>query len=188
MLKEYKLPKESFIGGWFIPKKICNNLVSYYDEFNLHARPGTVTGGLVNKFSKDSMDLCIEKNNFDKEIIDYHKYLQKVLNLYMKKYPEVNKYEKFNVSGCNIQKYPKKGGFKRFHCERSSKVLSQRILVFMTYLNDLEKGGTKFKYQKITTPSKKGLTLIWPTDFTHVHRSEIVNKEKIIITGWYSIV
>ena len=188
MLKQYKLPKESFIGGWFIPKKICDNLVSYYNEYNSHARPGTVTGGLVNKFFKDSMDLCIKKNNFDKEIIDYHKYLQKVLNLYMKKYPEVNKYEKFNVSGCNIQKYPKKGGFKRFHCERSSKDLSQRILVFMTYLNDLEKGGTKFKYQKITTPSKKGLTLIWPTDFTHVHKGEIVNKENIIITGRYSIV
>ena len=58
----------------------------------------------------------------------------------------------------------------------------------MTYLNDLEKGGTEFKYQKITTPSKKGLTLIWPTDFTHTHKSEIVNKEKIIITGWLSII
>jgi len=188
MLKEYKLPKESFIGGWFIPKKICDNLVSYYNEFNLHTIPGTVKGGLVNKFFKDSMDLCIKKNNFDKEIIEYSKYLQKVLNLYIKKYPEVNTYEKFNVSGCNIQKYPKKGGFKTFHCERSSKVFSQRVLVFMTYLNDLEKGGTKFKYQKITTPSKKGLTLIWPTDFTHVHRSEIVNKEKIIITGWFSLI
>ena len=134
------------------------------------------------------MDLCIEKNNLDKEIVDYNKYLQEVLNLYMKKYPEVNTYERFNVSGCNIQKYPKKGGFKRFHCERSSKRFSQRVLVFMTYLNDLEKGGTEFKYQKIITPSQKGLTLIWPTDFTHVHKSEIVNKEKIIITGWFSLI
>jgi len=188
MFKQYKLPKESFIGGWFIPKKICDNLVSYYNEFNSYARSGIIEGEKINKVIKDSMDLRIEKNNFDKEIIDYNKYLQEVLNLYIKRYPEVNIYEKFCVSGSNIQKYSKKGGFKPFHFERSSKIVSKRILVFMTYLNDLEKGGTEFKYQKITTPSKKGLTLIWPTDFTHVHKSEIVNKEKMIITGWFSII
>ena len=42
MLKQYKLPKESFIGGWFIPKKICDKLISYYDKFNSHVVPGTI--------------------------------------------------------------------------------------------------------------------------------------------------
>jgi hypothetical protein len=32
----------------------------------------------------------------------------------------------------------------------------------MTYLNDVDDGGTDFLYQKLTTPAKKGLTLIWP--------------------------
>ena len=36
----------------------------------------------------------------------------------------------------------------------------------MTYLNDVPDGGTHFKYQELTAPAKKGLTLIWPTDFT----------------------
>ena len=43
-----------------------------------------------------------------------------------------------------------------------------------------------FKYQKLTTPAEKGLTLIWPTDFTHTHRGQISDThEKYIITGWF---
>ena len=40
-------------------------------------------------------------------------------------------------------------------------------------------------YQKLITPAKKGLTLIWPVDFTHIHRGQICNQEKIITTGWF---
>ena len=45
--------------------------------------------------------------------------------------------------------------------------------------------STIFKYQKIITPSIKGLTLIWPTDFTHTHKGQITDKEKII-TGKFN--
>ena len=59
----------------------------------------------------------------------------------------------------------------------------------MTYLNDVEDGGTEFKHQDITTPAEKGLTLIWPSGWTHVHRGQISNrKEKYIITGWYAFI
>ena len=188
MLKEYKLPKESFIGGWFIPTKICDELINYYNKFKSHAKPGIVSNQVKGEKPKNSLDLSIHSNNFDQEILTYNKTLQDVLNLYLKKYPEANKYDKFNVEAANLQKYPKNGGFKKWHFEKGSHSLSSRVLVFMTYLNDIKKGGTMFKYQKITTPSQKGLTLIWPTDFTHTHKSQIVNQEKIIITGWYSLI
>ena len=58
----------------------------------------------------------------------------------------------------------------------------------MTYLNDGEDGGTEFLYQKIASPAKKGLTLIWPANWTHTHRGIISStNEKIIITGWFSL-
>ena len=63
-----------------------------------------------------------------------------------------------------------------------------RVLVFMTYLNDVPDGGTMFKYQDLIVPAKKGLTLIWPTDFTHTHRGiPSPTQEKWIATGWYII-
>jgi hypothetical protein len=57
----------------------------------------------------------------------------------------------------------------------------------MTYLNDLDDGGTEFYHQKLTIKAEKGLTLIWPVDWTHLHRGQIsYTKEKTITTGWLS--
>ena len=159
-LKEYKLPKESFIGGWFIPTNICDKLINYYNKFEKNAIVGATRNNLIDKKTKDSKDLIIYKDNRDIEIIEYLKYLQLSLNLYIKRYSELDKCQRFEFDRANIQKYPKKGGFKVWHHERSSLFSSRRILVFMTYLNNIDNGGTKFKYQKIVTPSKKGLTFI----------------------------
>ena len=57
----------------------------------------------------------------------------------------------------------------------------------MTYLNDVpDGGGTEFAYYpELKVNAKKGLTLLWPTDFTHTHRGVISQHEKYIITGWF---
>ena len=57
----------------------------------------------------------------------------------------------------------------------------------MTYLNDItgEGGETQFYFQKIDVKPQKGLTLIWPSDWTHTHRGNpAIDEEKMIITGW----
>jgi len=60
-------------------------------------------------------------------------------------------------------------------------------LVFLTYLTDNPDGGTYFKYQDIYCPAIKGLTLIWPADFTFTHCGVVdYNLPKHIITGWFS--
>ena len=87
----------------------------------------------------------------------------------------------------NIQKYEPGEGFFSWHSERTvpNAVTVDRALVFMTYLNDVPHGGTKFFHQDITTPAKKGLTLIWPVDWTHLHAGQVTEEsEKYIITGW----
>ena len=56
---------------------------------------------------------------------------------------------------------------------------ANRHLVFMTYLNDVfDEGGTEFFYQKIKAQPRKGLTLIWPVDWTHLHRGIVSPSEK----------
>ena len=187
-IEDYDLPKESFIGGWIIPNKICDGLLSYNDIHNNHAVQGQISQGKGVKKIKESKDLHISSDNFDPQILDYRIALQKTLEKYMEKYPEVDNYSKFNVESFNIQKYPPKGGFKVWHFETGSKQKADRILVFMTYLVNLENAGTEFKYQNMKTPCKKGLTVIWPADFTHTHRGIISDKEKIIATGWFSLI
>ena len=77
-----------------------------------------------------------------------------------------------------------------WHCENDFKSFNyDRCLVFMTYLNDVEDGGTSFKYQNINMPAKKGLTVLWPAYWTHTHKGVIsFTKEKYIATGWLNYI
>jgi|TARA_E500000318_G_scaffold17215_1_gene17448 hypothetical protein len=186
-MKKYKLPKDSFIGGWFIPEKVCDRLVSYFNKNKSMVVQGEVGENKIKKQFKESFDIQVFSDNYDPEILEYRQHLQIVLENYIKEYPEVDKYDRFNVSSFNIQKYPPNGGFKVWHFERGSNYVSNRMLVFMTYLNTIKNGGTHFKYQKRKIPAIKGLTVIWPTDFTHTHKGVITNKEKMIATGWFAL-
>ena len=100
----------------------------------------------------------------------------------------LNRMSRFTLThNWNIQYYKAGQGYKDWHCERSSN--NKRLLVWMTYLNDVPDGGTEFLYQNITSPAKKRLTLIWPTDWTHTHRGQISEgHEKYIATGWFQFI
>ena len=41
-LKEYILPKNSMIGGWYIPALICNDLITLFNENKDKQAPGVV--------------------------------------------------------------------------------------------------------------------------------------------------
>ena len=190
---EHKFPYESFIGGWYIPEKICDNIVNY---FNVQKSKGLVGKGEVvggknvniNTNVKDCEDLSISPKNFDYPFFDYRKYLQNCLEEYIKRYNKIYFLDHFNVNtSYNLQFYKKGGGFKVYHCERSGVDFTlKRCLVFMTYLNDVPNGGTEWMYQNYKSEAKKGLTVLWPSDFTHTHRGIISSThEKYIITGWF---
>ena len=92
----------------------------------------------------------------------------------------------YNFENFNIQKYEIGGHFNKMHCERASLQSTHRVFAWMTYLNDVEDGGeTYFKHFNLRVKPSKGKTLIWPAEWTHAHRGEILNKgNKYIITGW----
>ena len=188
-LKEYILPKHSMIGGWYIPLLICDELITIFKNNKRLQKAGEI--GAVGRPSpkvdlkvKECLELSIEPSCNDPSFIQYLNHLKNVLSLYTQKYPEIRNLDKFGLTECpNIQYYKRGQGFKVWHFERC--LQSNRCLVFMTFLNDVPKGGTHFKYQDLTTPAEKGLTLIWPTDFSHTHKGQITDKhEKYIITGW----
>lgn len=207
-LEEYNLPKESCISGWYIDPTICDDILDYYKTNNHLIRPGVFSNydtpngetfskdygvmkysGKMDVDAKNSNDMLIQAAAYDKPWNRYRDQLQRVLNHYCMKFDEVNNLKRFQVmEGYNIQHYPVGGGLKKWHSENDgwgSNV--NRSFVFMTYLNDVEDGGTDFKFQKLTTPAKKGLTLIWPAYWTHTHKSQIsTTSEKYIVTGWYS--
>ena len=64
-----------------------------------------------------------------------------------------------------------------------------RVLVFMTYLNDDFEGGmTTFNHYDLDVKPVTGLTLIWPAEWTHAHQGQVITKgSKYIITGWLNM-
>jgi len=198
-MKPFKLNnKNNFLAGWYIDEKVCDQMINYFEKTNEtdsgKKGKGLIGNKTVNLQAKDSLDLPIRATiEAPKEVKDYLDQLSKVLDKYLEKYIwATHKHTEFRITEAfNIQKYPKKGGFKIFHFERNGlKEIRDRHLVFMTYLNDIKEGGeTEFLYQKIKIKPKKGLTVIWPSDWTFTHRGIPAEKEiKYIATGWYSYI
>ena len=190
-LKEHDFPFESFIAGFYISEKICDDLIDYFKENHIDAGPGVIggnEGGVVNPDIKDSTDLSVTPHEDNAIITEYISALRSALSIYQEKYKMLTHISRFTLtSNWNMQYYKAGQGYKNWHCERGSN--NKRLLVWMTYLNDVPGGGTEFLYQKITSPAKKGLTMFWPTDFTHTHRGQISkDHEKYITTGWLEYV
>lgn len=210
-LKLHDFSEESFMLGTYIPENICDDLVKFYHDNPQRQVLGHMfnpeRGRHVDKTKKDSTDLSFFRfKEFqeidDKVMADYFFFLEMTLREYEYKYTRVSNLDTFGITEpVNLQGYAPGGGAKMWHCERagysgdkkkngdsgSEYYELARCLVFMTFLNDVPDGGTEFMYQHTIAPAKKGLTIIWPSDWTHTHRGQIDYKnEKYIITGWYS--
>ena len=93
---------------------------------------------------------------------------------------------KLEIGAFNLQRYEAGQHFKRVHSERTGLENLHRVLVWMTYLNDVEEGGsTRFSHYDLSIKPQKGLTLIWPAEWTHAHSGEVLDSgSKYIATGW----
>ena len=94
--------------------------------------------------------------------------------------------ERLEISSFNLQRYTPGQHFKKIHTERFSLESLHRVFAFMTYLNDVEEGGaTYFSHYDLEIQPKKGLTLIWPAEWTHAHSGNILKSGlKYMISGW----
>ena len=177
-----------FIGAWYLPDaSLCDEIISAYETNSFKTVQGVIGGGdndIVDTTIKDSIDSSLYDvpdlaNKFTANLLV-------VLEQYKQRFFYSNHVDTFFVDRINIQKYSKGAGYHAWHTERMN--ANFRHLVWMTYLNDIEEGGeTEFYYQKLKVKPRKGLTLIWPVDWTHTHRGIVAPKEeKMILTGWFS--
>jgi prolyl 4-hydroxylase len=193
-MQEVELGGErSFIGAWFLSDlAICDEVIAYFKQRGDKVEGQIGNRGEVNKAIKDSIDIIVTPDRFsDPAIARYLGGLQETVEKYMEKFNAAIYVDPFGIAeNINIQYYPPGGGYKQWHTERRGKEppAGNRHLVFMTYLNDVtDEGGTEFLCQKITAQARKGLTLVWPADWTHMHRGIVSpNQEKYVITGWFS--
>ena len=168
---------------------ICDKLIEYHKNNLEYKKAGKTTGNNIKIKGKVSTDVTVFIGNQNPII---HMYLQEVMKA-VHTYVETYKLNDLGFSvtlreAFNIQHYAPNEGFLGWHCERSQTQTNQRALVFMTYLNDVTDGGeTEYYFQKLKVKPVKGKMVVWPTDFTHLHRGiTSPTQEKYIATGWYN--
>ena len=143
---------------------LCDDLLLYYHTHGEYKHKGISNGG-----DKTSTDVAVYPNSIDPTVLQYYELLTYALDKYKEKYKTFS-FPLGYAEPFNIQHYKPGEGFFSWHCERGMHQTHQRALVFMTYLNDVTDGGeTQWLYQGKEMKPKKGLTVLWPTDFTHTH-------------------
>ena len=144
-MREYHLNNNNnFIDGYYFSNlSICDELINLFEKSKDKTIGKTRDG--IDKNIKDSLDLGIHINqiNNNKILQEYFDEFVKCLNIYKNKYKFCNE----NVANWgieqkfNIQKYKPDQAYHHWHSETSCIESGKRHLGFMTYLNDVNKGG-----------------------------------------------
>lgn len=175
---------------------VCLNLIKAFEESDLK-QPGVLYGpeGISSDSDKKSTDITFDPSFMNKEpwsllledvIVSVKTGVLDYLNRHstaMSKMDPIDLYTYFNM-----QKYEPNEGFFGWHCERAGIKHSDRLLVWMVYLNNLtDRGETEFFYQQHFEAPERGKLVIWPSDWTHLHRGVPSPTEtKYILTGWFT--
>ena len=184
----------NFIGAWNLnSNELCDELVAYFELNHEKHKRGRTEGGTNNDVKK-STDMSILPNEItlpqNQLLKRYFESLFLCHKDYLVQWPFLESFAKKLVIGSfNIQRYNSGEHFQQIHTERSGFTSLHRILAWMTYLNDVEQGGsTYFSHYDLDIQPRKGLTLIWPAEWTHAHKGNLINTgSKYIITGWLDL-
>ena len=188
---------KSLIGGWYSDQlQVCDDIISnFHDKRN---NIGTDNNPILTDRTKkyngyNSMSSLDIGNDIMSQYLN--KILKPTLHLYKQQYPYCSdKILEWKLDyDFNIQHYPPNYSYSVWHCENNGEFntsKTRRHLVFMTYLNTIAVDGyTSFYHQGVNIKPEKGLTLIWPAHWTHMHKGiPAPNEDKYIITGWYCFV
>ena len=180
-----------FIGAWNIENDdLCREIINFFEENKNLQRDG-VTGSGKNQEIKKTTDIVVNPNDLKHPKFNclnkYIQHLYKNFKDYQNQWPFLkNLVKEMHIGKFNIQRYTPGGHFAKVHTERSSIASSHRLFAWMTYLNNVDDGGTThFSHYDIDIKPETGKTLIWPAEWTHAHRGSVLNGgEKYIITGW----
>jgi hypothetical protein len=183
-------PKEGALAP-----ELCNSFIEAFERSN-EKHPGVLYGpeGQSSNSGKKSTDITFHPGYLKHDV--WGSLLGQLIPVVEKGQSDysirhqtaMQKMDPFRMSSYfNMQRYLPGEGFSSYHCERASLKYSNRILVWMLYLNDVTDGGeTEFFYQHHFEEPKQGKLVVFPSDWTHLHRGiTSPTQTKYILTGWF---
>ena len=178
----------------FFSNELCDNYIKYFNDretagfthdrwTSQRMKPITMQDSqafLTNGDFLTDVDTKLVSEQFLKI------FWEEIYKTYVQKFSVLENYASHKIYHLKLQKTLPTQGYHVWHSENGTRESSNRILVFILYLNDVEEGGeTEFLYIKRRVTAKKGRLLLWPSGFTHTHRGNPpLSGEKYIMTGW----
>tara|TARA_Y100000766_G_scaffold276385_1_gene280480 strand:+ start:627 stop:1211 length:585 start_codon:yes stop_codon:yes gene_type:complete len=165
----------------------CEEVITRFENSSSHHKSGRIgQEASIDADIKRSTDLRIsglaDWVDIDKAFLFS---LQSGLSLLSGLHPFF-KSNSFKDMGYQIQR-SSSGEYYRWHIDTGPGPLSQRQLVAIWYLNNLdEKGGkTEFFHQNVSVTPEAGKLILFPPFWTHLHQGEsVLASDKYIATTW----
>jgi hypothetical protein len=192
---------KNFIGTYenVYQEGYCEHVISEFENLLEHgagrtrlqsenSKPHTKNDYSIIFNSHYLNSFTVEDRKFDVRDV-FFEGLQKCYDEYVSKYSVLQECKIYgNI--MKVQKTMPGGGYHIWHQEKGNREFTRRTIVFMLYLNTLEPeegGETEFLYLKQRERPVKNTMLLWPADYTHAHRGNVVlgEKSKYIVTGWF---
>lgn len=199
----YKIENDIGIFDNLIPPELCDEFLMYHEfvqknNFNIKHTINRISDHSL-LISRDERVIGPEEMNFlDKSeatktyfsmngtrFLQINSYINDMLETYISKYPSllniVSRGDLY-LQSVHTQKTIPGQGYHLWHHDGDG----ERIMTFITYLNDDYTGGeTEFLNKSMRIEPKKGRTIIFPGAYTHSHRGNPpLTGEKYIATGW----
>lgn len=169
-----------------LPLDICSEMIRRFEEHDAEQYPGRI-GQTAEEDTgiKRSTDLVVSGKphwqDIDRELF---RSLGQAIVEFRTAFPYFQ--GPFKDSGYAIQRTDP-GEFYHWHIDGGSHAFSQRQLVAIWYLNDVEGPGgeTEFSYQRVRITPEAGKLLLFPPFWTHEHRGVTLQQGiKYIATTW----
>ena len=175
--------------------ELCNSFIQAFENSPQDQQSGVLYGpeGTSSSSGKNSTDISFTPDWLNKPIWgNLLNQLVPIINqnksdYYLRFQTAFDKLDPIELGAVfNIQRYLPGEGFSSYHCERASLKHSNRVLVWMVYLNDVtDRGETEFFYQHHFESAEQGKLVIWPSDWMYLHRGiPSPTQTKYILTGW----
>lgn len=163
----------------------CDSLIRHYESRSSERVQGITVSGEDD--SKKTFDLIVNDDNLNNTL--YEKLGHELTDYVNLRGNSVLR--RLCADGCRclhlqLQKYERGHGFYRNHIDDDQ---YGRILTFIWYLNDVEKGGHTVFHPSTSeefhiTP-RKGTLVMFPSTWTFTHCATMpVSSDKYICTGW----
>lgn len=169
-----------------IPPDACEEMIRRFEHYKEDQYQGRI-GQMAKEDQsiKKSTDLVVSNKEHWKDV---DRGLFSSLGIAIKEFRETYPYFKgpFKDMGYAIQR-TRPGEHYHWHIDGGSHEFSQRQLVAVWYLNDVQGPGgeTEFLYQDVKVKPEQGKLLLFPPFWTHEHRGVTLEKGvKYIATTW----